>query len=226
LARDHFVAQTYLRKFGDPNHDDLMHGYMKSPQKDFPCRPHKVCHEWDGDLNPEFITNKPELRGDFRALCEPHWDSALASLRTGRLGHEDKFIMAAMAATLMTCTPAWRRVSTQMYNDQLMATTIASHDLAIKAGATPELDAEDVNLLRRGEIRLEADPKFLEAKNTRWLLSHAWIIYNQPWRVLYNGTNHPFVTSDNPFALLHPNPRGGVTRFLPVTPFLCRRFRS
>ena len=221
MAQDHFVAQTYLRKFGDPNRGYLMHGYRKVPPKDFPCRPRDVCREWDGDLNPAFITNRPELRGDFRALCEPHWGSALDSLLKGKLGREDKFIMAAMAATLMTCTPAWRRLSTEIYGKFTTGTAIASYELAIKAGATPPLEAEDIALLRSGEIVLDVDPRFLEAKNTRALLIHAWLIYNQPWMVLYNGTDHPFVTSDNPLALLYPNPKGGVTRFLPVTPTVC-----
>ena len=199
-----------------------MHGYLKSPLRDFPCRPHKVCAEWDGDLNPEFITNRPELRGDFRSMCEPHWDQEVGKLLSGKLGREGKLVMAQMAATLMTCTPAWRRVSVDTYNSFLKGTAIASHDLTVKAGRTPEIETEAIELLRNGGLSLETDPKFIEAKNTRGLLDHARLIYNQPWIVLHNGTEFPFVTSDNPFALLTGYPRRpGVTRFLPITPRVC-----
>jgi hypothetical protein len=211
MARDHYVAQTYLRRFGDPGQDFLMHGYMKSPLKDFPCRPHKVCREWDGDLNVEFITNRPELRGDFRAMCEPHWDSAVDRLLAAKLSNDDKLIMAQMAATFMTCTPAWRRISVEIYSAFVKGSAVAGYDLTLKAGQAPEIEAEAIELLRSGRLRVETEPKFIEAKHTRNLLNHARLIYNQPWTVIYNGSDFPFVTSDNPFAMLSPNPRGGVT---------------
>ena len=222
MARDHYVAQTYLRRFGDPERDFLMHGYLKVPLKDFPCRPRNVCHEWDGDLNADFITNRPELRSDFRSMCEPYWDSAVDRLLSAKLSHDDKLAMAQMAATLMTCTPAWRRVAVDTWNSFAKGTALASYDLTLKAGKIPEIEAEAIELLREGHLRVETDPKYIEAKSTRGLLDHARLIYNQPWTVLYNASDFPFVTSDNPFALLTKYPRRlGVTRFLPITPRVC-----
>lgn len=62
MANDHFIAQTYLKHFGDPAKGGMLNAYRKSDAKQFPCWPADVCHEWDGDLNPEWL-KEPALLG-------------------------------------------------------------------------------------------------------------------------------------------------------------------
>jgi hypothetical protein len=69
MSNDHFVAQTYLKHFGDASRGDIMYAYRKSNGDEFPCHPRAVCHEWDGDLNP--LLAPPQLLGDYRKLFEP-----------------------------------------------------------------------------------------------------------------------------------------------------------
>ena len=69
MSNDHFVAQTYLKHFGDASRGDIMYAYRKSNGDEFPCHPSAVCHEWDGDLNPLLVP--PQLLGYYRKLFEP-----------------------------------------------------------------------------------------------------------------------------------------------------------
>ena len=62
VSKDHYVAQTYLRHFGDAAVDGMLHGYKRSDGSKFQCWPRDVCHEWDGDRNPA-LEHHPELFG-------------------------------------------------------------------------------------------------------------------------------------------------------------------
>src|SRR4051812_16924823 len=82
MSRDHFVAQTYLRHFGDPNAGGTLHAYRKTDGREFPCWPKDVCTEWDGDLNDAFPEN-PGVLGDFRKIFEPYWNPAVQTILEG-----------------------------------------------------------------------------------------------------------------------------------------------
>ncbi len=91
-----------------------------------------------------------------------------------------------------------------------------------KHGGQPDLPVEAIEMMERGEITVSTDPDYIKAVVTRNLLEHAWFAYNQDWTILTNDTDHPFITSDNPVALLYSGKVGeSVTRFLPITPRLC-----
>jgi hypothetical protein len=77
MTKDHFVAPTYLKHFGDASKGGIMRAYRKSG-KSFPCHPNDVCHEWDGDLNP--LLAKKELLGEYCNIFEPHWNSSIETL--------------------------------------------------------------------------------------------------------------------------------------------------
>jgi hypothetical protein len=86
MAKDHFVARTYLKHWGDPRTEKLR-GYKKSDDESFPCFPGDVCHEWNWDINPLFKDN-PGL------LAEPHWNPTIGAVRTGLLSSEEKLVLA------------------------------------------------------------------------------------------------------------------------------------
>lgn len=64
MAKDHFVARTYLKHWCDPRTGQLQ-GYKKLQEQNFPCSPGDVCHEWNWDINPLFKDN-PGLLADYR----------------------------------------------------------------------------------------------------------------------------------------------------------------
>lgn len=221
MANDHYVAQTYLRHFGDPPESGRLYGYLKGSGKEFPCRTKDVCREWDGDINEEWITSRPELRGDFRKIAEPNYNPALAALIKGEPSPTDRFVISAMAATLMTCTPAWTRVTAKVTDQQATGFAIAAHDLAKAAGHEPELPADAVEALRSGEVVLKTDEKYVGSRNTVQLLRQTRTIYDQDWVVLRNPTDEPFITSDNPLTFTKAAPAAPAVRFLPLTPAAC-----
>ena len=119
MAKDHFVAQTYLRHFGDASNGDIMRAYRKSDGTSFPCHPKDVCHEWDGDQNP--LLAKKELLGDYRKIFEPQWNSSIGTLLAKTMSPQKMFAVSGDFANLMVCTPTWRRIGVTMHNHHAKA---------------------------------------------------------------------------------------------------------
>ena len=93
MAKDHYVAQTYLKHWCDPKNKPPLQVYRKSDLKHFPCRPRDVCHEWDGDLIPEYLTHPARL-GKFRKIFEPRWKPTVERLCAGNIDPKDKLVLS------------------------------------------------------------------------------------------------------------------------------------
>jgi hypothetical protein len=198
----------------------MLHAYRKSDHAYFPCWPTDVCYEWDGDLNPGFITNRPELLGDLRKTFEPVWALVVGRLLSKSVTDGDKLAISGYMANLMTSTPAWRRVSVEICNHDLRNYLILAKKMQEKHGGNDELPVEAIAMMERGEITIKTDQNYVKAVLTKKMINHAWVLYNQDWIVLQNDTAAPFITSDNPVAILNPD-FGQANRYLPVTPHLC-----
>ncbi len=220
MTKDHFVAQTYLRHFGDPARKGMLHAYRKSDGKYFPCHTADVCHEWDGDLNPLLVKN--DLLGDFRKIFEPQWNVSIETLLSKTMSPTDMFAVAGYFANLMVCTPTWRRIGVTMHNDHAKSFLTFSKKMQENHGGNPELPVDAIEMLERGEITLEHDPNYIKAKATQGLMNYAWMTYHQDWTIIRNATAYPFITSDNPVAI-HQSAKFAepMTRYLPITPALC-----
>lgn len=221
MPKDHFIAQTYLKHFVDPNHRNMLHAYRKSDGATFPCYPAAVCHEWDGDRNPKFL-GQAEMLGDFRKIFEPHWNPSVANMLAGKVSASDKFVISAYMANLMTCTPAWRRVGADMHDEGLKSYMSFAKKMKEKNGGQPDLPVEAIELVEQGKVKVYIDPDYIKAVVTKKLLNSAWNTYNQDWTILVNESQEPFITSDSPVALI-PSPRveAAPQRYLPITPKLC-----
>ena len=135
MPRDHFIAQTYLRHFGDPSKGGMMHAYRKSDGKAFSCHPKDVCHEWDGDLNP--LLEKQNLLGEYRKIFEPKWRASVATLLEKTILPADMFAISGYVANLMVCTPTWVRISVNMYDAHTKAFLSFSKRMQQKNGGMP-----------------------------------------------------------------------------------------
>lgn len=222
MSKDHFIARTYLKHFGDPSRSGMLHAYRKSDGKTFPCWPADVCWEWDGDLNPNVFKDRPKILGELRKIFEPHWNEAIDSILEKRISNENKFLISAHIGHLMTCTPTWRRIGVGM-GDQMIRQYLSFYKkMKDKHGGEFEIPRDGIEMIERGEMTVHTKPEYIKAISTQHLLEIAWEAYNQDWTVLRNNTDSPFLTSDNPVALSES--RSAVvpsTRYLPITPRLC-----
>jgi hypothetical protein len=221
MSNDHFVAQTYLRHFGDPKAKGILHAYRKTDGKEFPCWPKDVCAEWEGDLNDWFPDN-PGMLGEFRKIFEPYWNPAVRTILEGSsIDPSEKFALSGYIANLMVCTPAWRRIGQQLYRHSALTTLRFKNEMLERRGEPDLLLNEGLQSIDNGGLEMTVDPGFIKAKLTQRLMNFACLIYNLDWLVVKNETEHLFVTSDNPVAMDFAGPGTPMRRLLPITPRLC-----
>ncbi|MGC2225083.1 MAG: DUF4238 domain-containing protein [Methylocella sp.] len=192
MAEDHYVAQTYLRNWCLVENKSPLQAYRKSDLKQFPCWPANVCREWDGDLNPTYFDN-PAVLGDFRKIFEPKWKSTVEGVSAGNIDPEDKRVLSMAWAHFSLCPPAQRERAKTIYTKEARALAL--------------------------NIEIEREHDFFKRFATMRLTEATWIFYNQEWIILLNETETPFLTSDNPSAIVpESKPQ---ERILPISPSLC-----
>lgn len=217
MAKDHFVAQTYLRQWINPA-TGKMRGYAKRTGKEFPCATENVCREWDWDVNPCFPDN-PRLMGDYRKIFEPEWKPAISAVRAGQLSIDDRFALSGYWALLTTCTPSWHRNAVQVANRQLadFIPLVARH----VAKEKPEYQEFVEDALAKGKIQPNPDQLNIKAMLTQQLTRTTFLLYQQDWMIIRNDTEAPFITSDNPSSIFPRRPFSkNLVRFLPLAPDL------
>ncbi|SCB41418.1 Protein of unknown function [Bradyrhizobium shewense] len=217
MAKDHFVAQTYLRQWASPS-SAMLRGYGKRTGKEFPCAPKDVCHEWDWDVNPYFKEH-PRLLGDYRKIFEPQWRPTIAAVRTNKLSAEDKFVLSGYWALLTTCTPSWHRSAVILAERQLADfIPLLARNFAKEK---PEYQDFVEEAIMKGWIKPNPDGQQIKAMLTQQLTRTMLLLYQLDWVVLRNSTDAPFITSDNPSSVFPRRPFfGGLARFLPLAPDL------
>jgi hypothetical protein len=206
MPLDHFVAQTVLGAWCDPKTGKLQ-AYRKSTGARFTPTPRGVCARRDDDENPYLET--PDLLGQFRSLWEPQWTAAVEGFRCGVLDAKNKYALSLGWASMMTTTPTSSDIGAQFLERLLryMAPMIAR--IPPPPGALEK-------------IKIEVDPKFAQAQFTRVLPLHALRLYSQPWTLLKNATEEPFLTSDHPSAMFGHDEMGLPPAYtLPLAPDLC-----
>ncbi len=202
----------------------MLHAYRKSNGEYFPCHPKAICHEWNGDIIDNFLTNS-NLLGEYRKIFEPMWKPAMEELKAGRISPNDKMVAAGYWANLLLCTPAWRRVGIKSHSQSTLHTIRAIDALNTNKGKPDWKIKEALAAIDAGFIRLETDPDFIRAWYTERLIKYAWSLYNSDWLILKNNTTTEFLTSDNPVSFNDPgcrvSPHPRMPRYLTVSPFIC-----
>lgn len=206
MALDHFVAQTVLGAWCDPKTGKL-NAYRKSTGGRFTPTPRGVCARRDDDDNPYLET--PDLLGQFRSLWEPHWTAAVEGFRSGVLDAHNKYALSLGWASMMTTTPTSSDIGAQFLERFLRGIA------PLIARTPPPPDALE-------KMKIEVDPKFAQAQFTRVLPLLALRLYSQPWTLLKNASDEPFLTSDHPSATFGQDEKGSPPACsLPLAPDLC-----
>lgn len=219
MPQDHYVAQTFLKHFGDA--EGRLHAYSKSKGGEyFSPWPKDVCKEWDGDLNPA-IEGMPEMLGEYRKLFEPKWKPAVEELNKCNADRSIRLLVALCFANMVTCVPAWRRVAGEQWQNMKSAELRFKNLINLERGVKDDGLEKGVAALEAGKIKLVADPDSIKAKMTGNLMGFASLVYHSNFVFFENKTDIPFITADNPVALqLADKPGNPMTRFMPITPKL------
>jgi hypothetical protein len=209
MSEDHYVAQTYLRKWCDPANRDHMHAVRKSDLKQFPAHPYSVCREKNGDRIIGWLDDEMAL-GKFRAMFEPGWDEAVRAAAERRLTDEHKLTIAGYWANLLAMPPAMQTLGIDFFKSK------DEEYRAQRAAEGNPLPEKEPN------SNFNFDTHFIKAAAMDSLFTFTWQFYNAEWVVLINDSLHRFLTSDNPAASTVQSPVvQGVFRFLPLSPGLC-----
>lgn len=210
MALDHYLARTYLKHWCDQDAGRPIRAYRKSDGAEFPCWPANVCTEPNGDLNQKYLA-EPKTLGLFRKIWEPRWNEAVDAFRKGKFDANHKFVIAAGWASISLTTPTTTGVGTELLERELRTLL---HIIARRHPPPPSVKLEDVCI--------DVDPAFAKANFTLALPRVTWRFFGQPWTILSNSTNEPFLTSDNPSAMFGQDLLGSPpARILPLSPDMC-----
>jgi hypothetical protein len=207
MALDHYVAKTYLGQWCDRKTGRKLHAYRKLNGNQFACWPEIVCAQKYDDLNP-YLTKRDAL-GQYRTLWEPFWNAAVEGFRRGEFTGDNKFVLALGWASMLATTPTSSDIGAEVLEKELRSL------IPIIARPPPAS-------IRLEDLSITVDPKFAQALFTQILPRVAWRLYVQPWTLLTNATDEPFLTSDNPSAAFGQDNIGlPPARMLPLAPDLC-----
>lgn len=220
MADDHYVAQTYLRRFAD--RDGRLNAYRKDGKAPFRPWPQDICHEWNGDQNP-MLPDRPEFLGDIRSIFEPEWNKVVECLSKRETNKEIRFLVALCFAHMMTCVPAWYRVMLAVTTRKLIGDLEVEQALRAEQGVVdPDIESA-VAMIKAGELLIKVDPDFVKAQMSLRIFRHASFAYHSDWLFLENKTDIPFLISDNPVAMEYVgDPAAGapLKRIMSITPHL------
>lgn len=222
MPRDHYVAQTYLKHFLDPNLDKLLHAYDKKLLKHFTPTTKNICCAQDWDTNPYFEDERAVDK--YLRIIEPKWNDGVENIGDLLKYEEIKYFMAGYIAVLVSCTPSSVRTSTHAIEEIIAS---SSNIIAQQMQNYPERFPDQKPLppeifeqiLAAGGLKATVDPKHTHARSMQNLINLQWCFYKSPWMILDNETDSPFLTSDFPVAYYYPKPQTRVPyRFVPISP--------
>ena len=222
MAKDHYIAQTYLRHFIDPASKKLVHAYDKTDGRHFTPTTRGICCEEDWDTIPYFAN--PRAITAYLNVVEPKWNTGVSDINKLLKYEEVKYFMAGYIAVMAACSPTAVRASSDS-----MAKVIASSGnlLARQMQANPERfpdvkplpDETFKEFMDAGGFAAEVDPKSSQARMASQLINVQWHFYKSPWMVMINETYRPFLTHDFPVGFYYPNPDARIPyRYVPISP--------
>src|SRR5580704_14206746 len=155
MARDHYVAQTYLKHFAGS--DGMLRAYRKSDGKHFPCRPNDVCHEWNGDIIEDFLSD-PTALATYRKIFEPAWNPAIKELEKDQISNANKLAIAGYWSNLLVFTPACRRLDVGGHDRHVIDYLRARDTLNTEAGRADAELKRILATLNTGKFKIETEP--------------------------------------------------------------------
>ncbi len=218
MAKDHYVAQTYLRGFGLTDNPELVNVVRKSNLSRQDAIPVKsICYEVDWSSN-EYFPENPRAVEDFLKLFEPKWGDCVRSVSADVYNATTKYLMAGYLAYLRACTPTAVRLGTgglshivQRLYDRLEEKELSNPDTKYR---------EVIEIIRKhGGTEVLIKEAYPKAMGINALIGVQKVLATSPWIVFKNETLVQFLTSDNPVCLQYWN-ASRCDLYCPLTPQL------
>lgn len=214
---DHYVAQTYLKHFNNPAEKLLV--YNKELVSIEEKHRKNVCREEGGSNNPFF--EKERIIEDYLVRLENNWNSALSTFLSlfsseGKYSAEEylkaKFIISGYLSFLRVAPPA--RVQG---GQDLLKNMLGKIFEVLKAQGEIPPPPKGMEFLL-DQIKFEVDPKYPQALGFSSVPDLHQTFYKAPWHVIYNISDVPFITSDNPVSPYCQDNSGREIIYAPLSP--------
>jgi hypothetical protein len=219
LPLDHYVSQVHLNKFASPALSSRrLHAVRKSDGLKFHCSPKDVCRTLDGSTNEYLL--EPRLIEEFLKEVEPRYTEAVDAVRAGQPDAQAIFVITGFAAYVATCSPTAMRLHTAPLEGVLNATAEILDAQGEFSAPPPSLSGHSMTeLLRRGTIKFDVDPKYPQAIGIAQIARRVATWGNSDWQVFVsNGDTSPFMTSDFPAGVDKTHDPRVMARVVPLAP--------
>lgn len=196
-TNDHYVSQTYLRRFLTPGKNTLF-AYYKDKDGFFEPTTGVICASKGWDNLDADGTVPPFLKRQQLAL-ETHLSSCLDMLTVQPLLDTDRFALSLWLATVFSISPH----SLTHMGEFLKAMGELTTEIIMKR-PSKNISEEDIRFYNehKEEIELSVNKYYPKQLAMTTLYSIALGIYMANWRVSTNKTSWKFLTCDKPFHFI------------------------
>ena len=215
MAKDHYVAQTYLKHFKVKGIRKCVNAIRKSNLEIFKgVNIQEICQKANWSNSPYHQPN-PRMVEDYLKVFEPRWNECITTLRKNTFNIKTKSYMAGYLAFLRACTPKAVRLSERNLQEVLKMTykVIAQQEL--------NKNSEHAKAIRKieslGGVNFNVDEGYSKGMTFQQVLTLAEKYIEFQWSVLFNQTALPFLTSDNPVCIDRKNAKYSEF-YIPITP--------
>ena len=217
MAKDHYVAQTYLKSFSVEHRESFVNAIKKSDLKQLNAIPTKsICYKIDWSTN-SYFPNNPRVIEDYLKIFEPRWMTCIKSLSDEKFNMEIKYLMSGYIAYLKTYTPTAARLAEKSLSEVVRQTY---EILEKKELLNPDSKYASVikKIQKGGGVRINVKTDYAKALGAQSLYALLQGYLRFPWKVLMNDTKIPFISSDNPVCWQYWNDHSYPDLYFPITP--------
>jgi len=217
MAKDHYVAQTYLKSFSVEHKEGFVNAIRKNDLKQLNAIPVKsICYKIDWGTN-SYFPNNPRVIEDYLKPFESKWTTCIKALSDEKFDIEIKYLMSGYMAYLKTYTPTATRLGEKGLSEVVRQTYEV---LERKELLNP--DSKYASIIKKiqkgGGVRVDVKTDYAKALGVQSLYSILQWHLRFPWRILMNDTSIPFITSDNPVCWQYWNEHYYPDLYFPITP--------
>lgn len=202
-----------------------MFAIRKGDLKTFTPDAYSVCRIPEGSTNT--YLQEPRVVEEFLKGIEPKYNEAVARVTEASFDAGCIYVLSGFIAYVLTCSPAGTRLQSAPLQSVVEET---GRRLDAKGEIAPppkELGGTSfTELLEKGTLKVEVDPKYPQAIGIAQILSIANSFGNFSWDILVNHHGgSPYFSSDFPVAVEVTSDPRTLNRIIPLSPTIAVRIR-